>query len=82
MLLVDVVLVVVVEEIGGAVVLLVDVVLVVVVEETGVVPRTSGAVVVAPRLRIAGRSSSPPQDARRAQMVTTRQQPARRIASF
>ena len=66
--------VVVLEEAGGIVVVLV-------VTEAGA-PRLGSVVVVDPRLRIAGRSSPPPQDARRAQMVTTRQMPVRRIASF
>jgi len=66
--------VVVLEEAGGIVVVLE-------VTEAGA-PRLGSVVVVDPRLRIAGRSSPPPQDARRAQMVTTRQMPVRRIASF
>ena len=67
-------MVVVLEEACGIVVVLV-------VAEAGA-PRLGSVVVVDPRLRIAGRSSLPPQDARRAQMVTTRQMPVRRIASF
>ena len=83
MVVVEVVLVVVV---SGMVV--VEVVLVVVVsgrvldEGTGAAPRTGGAVVVAPRLRIAGRSSGLPQDAERTANAATRQRTFRHIGTF